>query len=104
MEKRVIEILIAMGMSPSIKGFKYIVDAISIFEECGNPVIIYLYDKIAQRNGDERRRVERAIRHAFSCVLKNGENGTVKKYLLCENKTNGNLLATLYYRVKAEVE
>lgn len=104
MEKKVINVLMEMGMSPSIKGFGYIVDAISIFEECGNTTIRYIYDKIAESHNDTYTRVERSIRHAFSCVLKDEENETVKKYLSCENKSNGNLLATLYYRLKTEVE
>lgn len=104
MEKKVIDVLMKMGMPANIKGFKYIVDAIRIFEEDGNCTTVDLYNRIAELNKDTYTRVERAIRHAFSIVRRDKENELYKKYLSCENETNGNLLATLYYRLKTEVE
>lgn len=105
MKNKVINALIEMGVPANIKGFGYIVDAILIFEENEDWVSVKsmaLYSKIAKMNGDTYTRVERAIRHAFSSVLRNGEPIVVNKYLTYQNASNSNLLAILYYRLKME--
>lgn len=104
MKNKAIKALLEMGMPANIKGFKYIVDAMCLFAKDETLVggKTTLYWEIAQKNNDKDMRVERAIRHAFSVVLTKGNSEVAKKYLATQNTTNGNLLATLFYRLQQE--
>lgn len=104
MKNKTINALIEMGMPANIRGFHYIVDAMIMFEEkdeCTERTT-ELYQKIAEMHNTTAQRVERAIRHAFQIVLKDGYLESVEKYLTLQRATNGNLLHTLYLRLSME--
>lgn len=96
--------LIEMGMSASLSGFRYIVDAVCLLdsEEWCNCKTTALYRKIADMNKTSDIRVERAIRHAFGVVLRKGQHESVNKYLTRQKTTNGNLLHVLHLRLTQE--
>ncbi len=104
MKNKAINALLEMGMPADIKGFKYIVDAMVLFEDKTNRVgkITYLYHLIGNLNDTTDSRVERAIRHAFGVVLDRGNSAAVEKYLTLQNTTNGNLLHVFYLRLTQE--
>ena len=101
MKNKAVNALIEMGMPANVKGFQYITDAMVLFEEdrAWRLKLTALYYKIAEMNGTTPSRVERAIRHAFSIVLTSGYLEAVEKYLTLQKTTNGNLLATFFFRL-----
>ena len=85
MRERVQEILMEIGIPANLKGFKYILDIMELFEEdeaWRNAKMMIVYEKVARMNKTNYCRVE--------------------KYLSVVNVTNGNLLHTLYARVSEE--
>lgn len=92
-----------MGIPANIKGFKYIVDIMVLFEN--NTEVYYgkitsLYVKVAEDNNSTASRVERAIRHAFGIAISKANTNAVHKYFTSvSNTTNGNLLHVLYLRL-----
>lgn len=104
MKNKAINTLIEMGMPADIKGFRYIVDAMMLFEDDAIRLgkTTFLYHEIGRRNNDTASCVERAIRHAFGIVLTKGNLKTVEKYLTLQNTNNGNLLHVLYLRLTLE--
>lgn len=106
MKNRAINALIKMGMPADLKGFRYIVDTMCLFEHegwrCAKTTA--LYQKIGEINDETASRVERAMRHAFSVVITRGHLETVEKYLSFYNTPNGNLLHVFYLRLKQEEE
>lgn len=104
MKNKAVNALLEMGMPADIKGFRYIVDAMCMYEEdeWRNGKITVLYYEIGRRSADTASRVERAIRHAFSTVLSAGDPKVIEKYLTLQRPTNGNLLHTLYLRLRQE--
>ncbi len=100
MKNKAINALIKIGMPADIKGFQYIVDAMCLF----NPdySVTTIYALVAQKNNTTSSCVERAIRHAFGVVLKDGVSGYIDHYLTRNHTTNGNLLHVLYLRLTQE--
>lgn len=95
--------LINMGMPTSILGFKYITDAMELFDSGLEDVkIIALYGEIGKKYNVAGSRVERAIRHAFGLVITKGKLSEVEKYLSFNCTTNSNQLNLFYYRLKWE--
>lgn len=93
-------LLLNMGFRPEIKGYHYILDAITIgFDISRDGITKVLYPGIAKKRGTTPQRVERAIRHAiekaqdinttlYSKIIKHVNPGTGRP-------TNGNFLATV---------
>lgn len=106
MRNRAINALVEMGMPADVRGFRYIVDAMCLFEEeeWRNGKTTMLYWKIGAMNGAKASNVERAIRHAFKTVFDKGNLEVVENYLSFNNKTNGNLLHLLYLRLEQKKE
>ncbi len=106
MKNRAINALIEMGMPADLKGFKYIVDMMVLYQDEDERFagVISNYITIAQKRKTTASKVERAIRHAFSIVLTKGDLKAVEKYLSLQQTTNGNLLHVLYIRLTQEVE
>ena len=104
MKNKAINALLEMGMPADLKGFRYIVDAMCMFEEneWRNGKTTVLYHEIGEKNNTTASRVERAIRHAFGTVLNGGKSKAVEKYLTMQNTTNGNLLHVFYLRLSQE--
>lgn len=104
MKNKAINALIEMGADAGNKGFRYIVDAMILFEndEIRNGKIMDLYSKIAGMHNTSQSRVERCIRHSFKTILENGNQGAVEKYFPTQNRTNSNLLHVFYLRLTQE--
>lgn len=68
LKDRVGDLLISFGVTPALKGFYYILDAVEIY--IGNPGIkaMDMYEVIAIRHNTEAARVDRSLRHAFSKI------------------------------------
>ncbi len=104
MKNKAINALIEMGMPADIKGFQYIVEAMGLFEtdNVWREKTTFLYYKLSKMYDTTPCGVERAIRHAFSIVLKSGYLKAVEKYLTLQRTTNSNLLATFFLRLSQE--
>ncbi|WP_312432727.1 sporulation initiation factor Spo0A C-terminal domain-containing protein [Lacrimispora sp.] len=97
------DLLIKMGMPASILGFKYIADAMELFDSGFEDIkIMALYPEIGRKNNTTGSRVERAIRHSFETLVSKGQQDLIEKYLSLDNTTNSNMLKLLYYRLKQE--
>lgn len=97
------ELLIKMGMPANILGFKYIADAMELFDSGFEDIkIIALYAEIGRKNNTTGSRVERAIRHSFETLVAKGQQELIGKYLSLDNTTNSNMMKLLYYRLKQE--
>lgn len=68
LKDKVVDLLIGFGITPSLKGFYYILDAVEVFIDNPNIKFMDMYEVIAIRHNTEARRVERSIRHAFSKI------------------------------------
>ena len=69
MRERVQEILMEIGIPANLKGFKYILDIMELFEEdeaWRNAKMMIVYEKVARMNKTNYCRVEKSIRYAFS--------------------------------------
>lgn len=100
-------ILMDIGISANLKGFRYIVDIMELFDSdiaWREAKTMILYEKVAMMHNTTYGRVERAIRYAFSHGITYGNLELVEKYLSMMNITNGNLLHTLYTRIKEEMK
>ena len=60
------DLLFSVGISPSLKGFQYIIDAVLLYEQDNNQPITKIYVDVASKHKAQPASVERAIRHAFS--------------------------------------
>ena len=107
MRERVQEILMEIGIPANLKGFKYILDIMELFEEdeaWRNAKMMIVYEKVARMNKTNYCRVEKSIRYAFSNAVTYGDLALVEKYLSVVNVTNGNLLHTLYARACLKIK
>lgn len=63
---RVGDLLFSVGISPGLKGFQYIIDAVLLYEQDNNQPITNIYVDVASKHKAQPTSVERVIRHAFS--------------------------------------
>lgn len=103
---KVEDVLYAMGVPASHRGFDYIVDAMDVIEKegCAVSATKALYPAIAKRNKTTPSKVERAIRYTLECVRKNGSHEVFEKYIGFANHTNTPALVSLYRHIKREEE
>ena len=107
MRNRIINALIELGLPANVKGFKYIVEIVSEYaedEKLMNGKLEVFYYLLGKKEGVSSQTVERNIRTSFGIIYKEGDQEAVKKYLPFQIRTNGNSLATLYYRLRQEEE
>lgn len=104
MKNKAMNALLEMGMPANFKGFRYIAEAMELFEadEIWSMKISMLYYKLSVMYNTTPGAVERSIRHAFSVVLTKGYLEVVEKYLTVQNTTNGNLLTVFFLRLSQE--
>lgn len=102
------EALIAIGIYPNLKGFKYIAEAVKIVRENSDALIQItktIYPEIARRYNDKWTRVERAIRHAiFTAEQKNLVDNFPWKHSSFCHYTNGEFIALMAEYTEAEEE
>lgn len=63
-KEKVGSLLINFGITPTLQGFYYILDAVDIFEKNKNGMEIY--EELSEKNGKSLRNIEHCIRYAFS--------------------------------------
>jgi two-component system response regulator (stage 0 sporulation protein A) len=81
-EAAVTSILQKIGISPNLKGYRYLTDAILIVSykpEYSSGVTKILYPEIAKKHSTTPSRVERAIRHAIQVAWTRGNAGYIKQ-------------------------
>lgn len=61
-------LLIGWGITPNLKGFYYILDAVEVFSENPNIKALDMQELIAIRHNTEANMVEISIRYAFSKI------------------------------------
>lgn len=107
MRKKCEEILLKLGITPDLKGFVYIADAVEIINS-EDVKVTTMYEMVAKRRNTQWTRIERAIRHAISKVTP-----TSKEFIECigdvdiSKKSNGHItnssfLYMLAYRLKED--
>ena len=102
MRTKVTNALIEMGMPAKLSGFRYIVEAVCMFDEeerWMDSGITSIYHYIAKKHGTTASAVERTMRYAFSGILEKGNHEAVKKYLAFGRTGNSNLLTLLYFKL-----
>jgi hypothetical protein len=67
------DLLFSVGISPSLKGFQYIIDAVLLYEQDTTQPITNIYVDVASKHKAQPTSVERAIRHAFSKMDRKSE-------------------------------
>jgi len=80
-EIEVSRVLTWLGLSPHVKGFKYLTDAIQMALDqphIRGRVTTELYPAVASINSTTPQRVERAIRHAVGLIWRKGEQANVQ--------------------------
>ena len=70
-ERKIIkEFVLNMGITPELKGYEYIIDAVEKLIAAPNTKLIKLYTDIAKSHNATASSVERAIKHAINTVFK----------------------------------
>lgn len=94
MNKKIKEMLLELGIVPNLKGFDYICYGLECLLKSNKKISMrVLYTDIAIKFDSTVMQTERCIRHAFSKLDKESES--FKKYILCEGKTNSEMLYAL---------
>lgn len=103
-------ILPKIGISMNLKGARYIVYIMELFEESWEWKTVktmILYEKVAMKYKVSCGAVEKAIRYAFSEALSRGNLEMLSRYLGCAEAQNRKLLESLYMnlsRCESETE
>ena len=108
--ERIEDKLLALGIKPNLYGFRYLVDAVEIWQESGGVPSITkdIYPEIAAKHGATGSRVERAIRNAIESAYDSCDYEDIATLLGTKanmNKgelTNGEFIATLALKVARE--
>lgn len=93
-KENVEDLLFGFGITPNLAGFRYIVDAVTIYD---NQPICHLYRNVAHMNNTNYASVERAIRHAFSKLDFHDEK--VVTFFGNQKRNNGELIATIHLKL-----
>lgn len=102
------ELLMYIGVPAHIKGFKYCLQALNLFDKDINYldcIVKRLYADLGKFNNDDTGHVERAIRHAVEGAIVRGNKAVISD-IFCKDVTlkdkvcNSEFLATLFYYCK----
>lgn len=107
-EAYISKILIDIGISPHINGYKYIKDCVLLLNELntsGISITKYLYPKLAEKYDSSPSKVERSIRHAIDVAWQKNHifnKDTSTSNFFCEEKkpTNLQFISLIYEDVK----
>lgn len=95
------DVLVELGLSPAMKGFRYICDIVELILEVdmSDQKAVAIYDDIAKRNNDNWKNVERAIRYSLTLIKNKNSEEKVKAFFgRCDGNVNAfNVFA---YRMK----
>lgn len=111
LNERVSNMLLQMGASPDLLGFRYLKDGVMIaLKKHGKikSIIKDLYGKIAECNDSTAQSVERTIRHTIEIIWNKGRIDVINKcfgvtiFNKIEKPTNGQFLMILAEKVSRE--
>ncbi|MCQ2550453.1 MAG: sporulation initiation factor Spo0A C-terminal domain-containing protein [Lachnospiraceae bacterium] len=105
-DRRIHELLLDIGMSPRLLGYRYIVSAVKMIQEDPDyldNITKWLYVDVAKNCSSTPSRVERNMRNAIACAFGQGDYDTIN-YVFKNSvnplkgvPSNSQFLATLYY-------
>lgn len=98
MDKKIKNVLIELGITPNLKGFNCIVEAVCYIMKNNDVKTTDVYEHVAKNLGYEISNVERAIRHCISKANKTSE--TWNKYIGCKKVTNSTFLFILALKLE----
>lgn len=93
-KEKVEDLLFGFGITPNLAGFRYIVDAVTIYNK---QPICNIYIDVAHMNKTTYTSVERAIRHAFSKL--NFQDEKVVEFFGNSKRNNGELISTIHLKL-----
>lgn len=96
--KRVGELLIRWGITPELKGFQYIIDAVCLWDR--KKRITEIYYEIADNRNDRWTAVERSIRTAFDKL--DFTKKEMKEYFGLIEPKNAKLISIISWKSKGE--
>lgn len=91
LETEISKILIKLGIPASIKGYRYLREALKLAiedPEIMNAVTKSLYPKVAECFDTTANRAERAIRHAIEVSVDRGDKKLLNKYFTYSSNTS----------------
>lgn len=111
-DQRIMEILLALGMPPHLKGYPYLREAVKMAIQ--DPTYIYnitkrLYPDIAEKFEVTTTKVELAIRHTIEVAWQRGKMVNAEQIFGCpvftknSRPTNGELIALIADKVSMEL-
>lgn len=98
MDKKIKSILLELGITPNLKGFKCICEAVKYISENEDAGTTDVYEHVAKRFNYEISHVERAVRHSISKADKNSE--AWDRYVGYKKVTNSTFLWVLALRLE----
>lgn len=98
MDKKIKNALLELGITPNLKGFNCIVEAVGYIMKNNDVKTTDVYEYVAKNLGYEISNVERAIRHCISKADKTSE--TWGKYIGCKKVTNSTFLYILALKLE----
>ncbi|MGI6153891.1 MAG: sporulation transcription factor Spo0A [Christensenellaceae bacterium] len=112
-EHRIMEILLALGMPPHLKGYQYLREAIRMV--INDPSMIYsitrkLYPAIAEKFDATPTKVELAIRHTIEVAWQRSKMKNARQIFGCDlfsqgsRPTNGELIALIADKIGIELQ
>lgn len=101
-ENKIQKLLYDLGISPSLRGFKLICDAVDMLIKNNDEYtpVMDIYRYVACKNNTTYIKAERNIRHALSKI--DFEREITKECSLKKNRTNGECLYVLALKIKEE--
>lgn len=97
MKKRIESILLQLDITPNLKGFESICEAVEIISKEPRIKATMLYERIAEKDKATKSQVERRIRHALSKM-----NENTYKSMGGVGHTNSEILFTLAFLTRGD--
>lgn len=106
MERKIEDVLIAIGIPANISGFDFIKEAVLIIDKDGMDIRwTGVYAQIGNKYGKSATSVERAIRHAFIRARNKSQYyDIVNHYIGFASTNNTSSISLLYRTIKREME
>ena len=100
MDKKIKNVLIELGITPNLKGFNCIVEAVGYIMKNNDAKTTDVYEHVANTLGYKAANVERTIRH---CILKVDENSeSWRRYIGIKRANNSTFLFVLAMKMEED--
>lgn len=100
MDKKIKNVLIELGITPNLKGFNCIVEAVGYIMENNDVKTTDVYEHVANTLGYKAANVERTIRHCVLNADKNSESW--RRYIGIKRANNSTFLFVLAMRLEED--